>query len=118
MHDRDALVALYYGTGGANWRDNRNWLTEEPLEEWYGVSTDREGRVTTLSLEENSLAGTIPPGFGSLGSLQQVFLDDNQLTGVIPPQLGSLAPRLEWLGLTGNELTGTIPPELSTDLPV
>ena len=28
MNDRDALVALYNGTGGANWRSSRNWLTE------------------------------------------------------------------------------------------
>ena len=104
MNDRAALVALYYGTGGTNWRCNRNWLTEVPLAEWHGVTTDRAGRITRLSLEENNLAGTIPPGLGSLGSLEQVFLDANRLTGVIPPQLGCLA-RLDWLGLSGNELT-------------
>ena len=30
MRDREALVALYNATGGANWRSNGNWLTEEP----------------------------------------------------------------------------------------
>ena len=61
MRDREALVALYYGTGGANWRGNGNWLTEEPLGQWHGVTADRAGRVTRLSLEDNNLAGELPP---------------------------------------------------------
>ena len=32
--DRAALVALYNATGGANWTDNTNWLSDEPLSEW------------------------------------------------------------------------------------
>ena len=39
--DRAALVALYNATDGPNWVDNTNWLTDAPLGEWYGVSTDR-----------------------------------------------------------------------------
>ena len=111
MRDRDALVALYCVTGGMNWRSNRNWLAEKPAGQWHGVTTDCAGRVTRLSLGENNLRGVIPPEFGNLGSLEQVFLDGNELTGVIPPELGRLA-RLDWLGLSGNELTGAIPPQL------
>ena len=111
LRDREALVALYNGTGGANWRSNTNWLTEWPVGQWHGVTTDRAGRVTRLSLEENNLAGALPPEFGNLGSLEQVFLDANELTGAIPPELGRLA-RLDWLGLSGNKLSGAIPPEL------
>ena len=65
MRDREALLAFYYGTGGANWRSNGNWLTEEPLRQWHGVTTDRAGRVTGLSLAENNLAGAIPPELGT-----------------------------------------------------
>ena len=111
LRDRDALVVLYCVTGGMNWRSNRNWLTEEPLGQWYGLSADRAGRVTRLSLEENNLTGAIPPELGNLGSLEEVYLDANNLTGAIPPELGRLA-RLDWLGLSGNNLTGAIPPEL------
>ena len=111
MRDRDALAALYNATGGANWRSNRNWLTEKPVGQWHGVTTDRAGRVTRLSLEDNNLAGDLPPEVGNLGRLEQVFLDANSLTGAIPPELGRLA-RLDWLGLSGNELSGVIPPEL------
>ncbi len=46
--DRTALVALYNATDGPNWVDNTNWLTDAPLGEWYGVDTDRQGRVAKL----------------------------------------------------------------------
>ena len=45
-----ALVALYNATGGANWRNNGNWLSNAPMGEWHGVTTDSDGRVTDLSL--------------------------------------------------------------------
>ncbi|MBM87009.1 MAG: hypothetical protein CMQ41_01390, partial [Gammaproteobacteria bacterium] len=37
--ERDALVALYNSTGGANWRDNTGWLGAAGTEcDWYGVT--------------------------------------------------------------------------------
>ena len=48
--DRDALVSLYNATDGPNWANNTNWLTDEPLESWYGVETDDGGRVTEVRL--------------------------------------------------------------------
>ena len=48
--DRAALVALYNATDGPNWVDNTNWLTDAPLGEWYGVSTDAAGRVVRIDL--------------------------------------------------------------------
>ena len=59
--DRAALVALYNATNGPNWTNNDNWLADVPLEEWYGVVTGSDGRVTRLSLWENNLTGPIPP---------------------------------------------------------
>ena len=38
--DRAVLVALYNATDGPNWTDNTHWLSNEPLSEWRGVSTD------------------------------------------------------------------------------
>ena len=67
--DRAALVALYNATDGPNWTDNTNWLSNEPLSEWYGVTTNDDGRVTELSLGDedggNQLTGEIPVGTGS-----------------------------------------------------
>ena len=109
--DRAPLVAFYNATGGANWGRNRNWLSNAPLDEWEGVTTDDEGRVTKLEVNGNDLTGEIPPELGDLSNLEYLYLFNNQLTGEIPPELGSL-PNLKWLSLYGNQLTGEIPAEL------
>ena len=64
--DRAALVALYNTTGGANWTDNTNWLTDAPLYQWYGVEADSNGRVMLLYLGSNQLTGQIPLELGDL----------------------------------------------------
>ena len=133
--DREALVALYNATSGPDWTDNTNWLSEKHVEEWYGVNTDRESRVTHLnlgrnglegelpvqlaqlarleglSLENNKLTGTIPPELGQLAGLRHLYMFDNQFTGFIPTELGMLV-NLVHLCLNGNRLTGAIPVEL------
>ena len=109
--DRAALVALYNATGGRNWRNNGNWLSNAPMGEWHGVTTDSDGRVTKLSLSFNQLTGEIPAELGSLTKLTRLYLDGNQLTGAIPAELGNLA-NLEYLYLYDNQLTGAISAEL------
>ena len=108
--DRAALVALYNATGGANWRNNGNWLSNAPIGAWYEVTTDSDGRVTHLFLNNNQLTG-IPAELGSLTSLEVLDLSTNQLTGKIPAELGNLT-NLTHLYLSGNPLTGAIPAEL------
>ncbi len=112
MKDREALEALYHATGGPDWRNRTNWLTAAPLSEWYGVTTDGNGRVTSLGLSHNGLSGTIPPALGQLARLERLGLGGNELRGAIPPQLGRLT-QLESLSLGNNELNGPIPPELA-----
>ena len=111
LPDRDSLVALYDATGGENWTQKENWLTDRPVWEWSGVDADGDGRVIGLSLRNNNLTGTIPPELGVLTSLTSLELSSNKLTGTIPPELSALA-NLTSLDLAFNELTGTIPPEL------
>ena len=107
---RDALVALYNATDGPQWARKTNWLSDSPLGEWYGVTTDG-GRVTDLNLEGNHLRGQIPSELGSLSNLTWLNLARNQLTGAIPAELGNLS-NLTWLRLWDNHLTGEIPAEL------
>ena len=38
--EREALIAFYKATNGANWTKNTNWCSDKPLSEWYGVSVD------------------------------------------------------------------------------
>ena len=109
--DREILEAFYHATGGPNWSNSDNWMTDAPLGDWHGVRTDASGRVVGLRLSFNGLSGSIPGALGSLGRLTHLRLVDNSLTGSIPPQLGDLAS-LESMDLSSNELTGSIPSEL------
>ena len=106
--DRAALVALYNAAGGANWLNNTNWLSDEPLSKWYGVTTDSSGRVTWLDLPSNGLSGEIPAELGGLSNLTYLDLFRNQLTGAVPSELSSLS-NLEGLHISENQLTGAIP---------
>ena len=110
--DRAALVALYNATGGADWTNNTNWLSNEPLSEWHRVETDEDGRVTALRLVANGLSGEIPAELENLTNLQLLYLDSNKLSGKIPARLGNLT-NLEDLFLNRNELSGPLPLTLS-----
>ena len=117
--DRAALVALYNATDGANWLNNGNWLSNAPMGEWHGVTTDSDGRVTYLDLINNQLTGEIPEELGSLTNLRVLNLQYNQLTGEIPAELGNLTiltilTILGVLYLNNNQLTGEIPAELGS----
>ena len=98
--DREALIAFYNATGGANWQKNEWWLGVLPMDEWQGVATNKEGRVISLLLGGNQLSGAIPPELDRLSWLENLNLSDNQLSGAIPPELGRLS-RLKGLGLWG-----------------
>ncbi|WP_419937578.1 hypothetical protein [Candidatus Palauibacter sp.] len=88
--DRKVLEVLYGATGGPQWTNSENWLTDAPLGEWYGVDVDGEGRVQVLGLFGNNLSGPIPVELGSLTGLRELYLRDNALTGPIPAELGNL----------------------------
>ena len=110
--ERDVLVAFYNATGGANWTFNTNWLGDEPLSEWRGVTTNDDGRVTELDLRNNQLTGEIPEELAQLTQLRHLYLFGNQLRGAIPVELAQL-PQLRHLYLFGNQLRGAIPVELA-----
>ena len=103
-----ALVALYNATDGRNWADNTNWLRGEPLDTWYGISTDHEGHIWSLWLPENQLSGPVPPELGQLLGLRYLNLFQNQMSGEIPTELGQLENLVE-MNLHDNQLTGTVP---------
>ena len=97
---RDALSVLYDWTDGPNWTNKTNWLSVEPLGDWYGVTTDADGRVTELNLEDNNLSGTVPPALTGLANLKTLNLASNtSLSGPLPQAITGLT--LESLRLDG-----------------
>ena len=112
--ERDALVALYNSTDGANWTDNTGWLGEAGTEcSWFGVRcyADSGKSVSNLSFWKNGLNGTIPSELGNLSNLTSLNLGNNSLSGTIPSELGNLK-NLTLFNLGGNSLSGSIPAEL------
>ena len=109
--DRGILEAFYHATGGPNWGNSDNWLTDAPLGDWHGVRTDASGRVVGLRLSFNGLTGPIPAELGDLANLETLDLGFNELAGPIPPELGNLSSLTQlWVSFSG--LTGSIPGEL------
>ena len=78
-------MSLYNSTGGPRWdADARaNWLSDRPMGEWAGVTTEG-GYVTRVDLGSSNLTGSIPVRLGSLTRLESANLRGNELTGCIP----------------------------------
>ena len=135
LRPRDILIELYKATGGPDWNNDHNWLTDAPMASWYGVEADGAGRVFGLNLRENGLTGSLPRELGYLEDLRGLRIADNSLAGAIPAEFGRLEnltvldasrnalsgsiptglgdlANLTLLWLTGNLLSGPIPPEL------
>ncbi len=111
VNDRATLVAFYNATDGPNWRFRTNWLSNQPINEWFGVSVDSEGRVGVLSLRTNSLSESLPSSLEDLSNLRSLYLSSNDLTGGIPATLGNLT-NLRDLYIHRNKMSGSIPSSL------
>jgi len=105
-----ALITLYNATNGENWTNT--WNLNQPLTNWYGVTTNTDGCVTQLQLDNNNLNGQqIPSQIGDLENLEVLNLDGNNLNGSIPLEISELR-KLTILSLGNNNLTGGIPSQL------
>ena len=104
--DRAILAALYHATGGPKWSARTKWLSNTPIGQWFGVSTNRDGNVYLLDLRGNGLKGFLPPVLGNLAHPSDLRLGDNELTGPIPEELSKLE-QLAGLDLSSNKLTRT-----------
>ena len=68
-----ALEALYAAAGGAGWTTKTNWMSGDPCNytsTWSGV-TCSGGEVTSLSLIDNGLTGTLPTQVGLLTAITE-----------------------------------------------
>ncbi len=111
LTDREILEIFYEATGGEDWTENENWLSDEDLNDWYGVFAD-QGKARSLELDDNNLDGALPPELGGLDELFSLVLRYNELSGHIPPELSKFEG-LRDMFLAGNaEISGTLPLEL------
>ena len=96
-------MLLYY-ICGCEFLTNQ-WDVASPLDNWHGISTTSVGRVNSINLSNNNLAGTLPDLV--LQVLEILQLDNNFITGVVPDF--SYLKALTVLDLSGNNLSGEIP---------
>ena len=103
QYDCGTLSGLYDETGGSEWGQSGQWLTESPLEQWYGVSVSG-GRVSEVNLSGNGLSGEIPD-LSALGGLETLDLSGNEeLGGELPLGLMNL-PGLDTVDVRCTDVT-------------
>ncbi|MBX2925471.1 MAG: leucine-rich repeat domain-containing protein [Chitinophagaceae bacterium] len=106
QQDSLVLVDIYNGTKGAQWLNKTNWLTNAPLQDWYGIEVIN-GRVGNLFLNENNLDGALPGSIKHLTGLKNIEMVKNKLGGLLPDL--SRALRLNTIRLSGNNYRGNLP---------
>lgn len=108
------LIRFFKLTGGENWI--QQWEPETPIDSWFGVTLNANGRVKCLDLDGapgcnpkknggNNLTGKLPDL--QLTFLEHIFLAGNKLTGEIPDFSG--VPYLLTAQLCCNKFSGSIP---------
>jgi len=129
--DMSVLERLYETAAGTDWTNSGGWLDTPALEEWHGVTADSLGRVETLNLTRNGLAGRLASNLGNLAAMTRLRIGENSLSGRLPRTLSRLslvelhytdtelcapsdAPFQSWLaGIASHEGTGEECPPLT-----
>ncbi len=109
--EQKVLESLYHATNGIHWTNSKNWLTDQPVCEWYGI-TCQDGSVYSIALPENNMTGSFPPNINLLANLRHLDLQSNRISGTIPDSI-TMMTKLEYIALSGNYLlAGTIPQDI------
>ena len=106
--ERAVLAGLFEAMGGDNWTSSDGWLSDAPVGQWYGVSTDLYGRVASLDLADNGVSGEIPSALSRLTRLSDVRLSGNRIVGCI---------HLALLGVPDNDFDGLGVPKCAVHIP-
>ena len=101
--ERSILESFYKALDGDKWEHKENWLSDKPLNEWYGITTDEKGKVVKIQLSD-TMTGKVPANLKHLKKLQSLHLDC--MAGGIRLEVNNY-PSLKELGLHGyiNQLT-------------
>ena len=120
--EMSSLEDLWLSTGGESWsyyfapsfatKWNFTGNHNPCAEQWFGIYYCTCGSdycsISSITLSNANLIGSIPYSIGNLSNLQYLDLQGNQLKGDIPTSLGKLQ-LLKYLSLQGNKLNGNIP---------
>ena len=75
---RAMLVKLYNDTNGNKWTNNTNWLSDKPINEWYGI-TYSPGKLSIV-IYTNNLSGSID--MSGCTELEKLDCGFNQLSSI------------------------------------
>lgn len=94
LTDHEILEEIYFAMNGPQWNDSEseNWLSDKPIGEWKGVTTNDEGRVVKLIIEADTVIRVIPAGIGGLSALEEltITIKNNNVANIIPTEIGEL----------------------------
>lgn len=103
----EALKEFYHQKGGEHWNWNNNWMSDKPINEWFGVNNYAFGDtivgnyILSLSVSDNNITGEIPDNFAKLMPYSKKYgaidIQGNLLCGKIPDAVKS-HPRWHDLG--------------------
>ena len=118
--DSLALVAIFNATGGAdNWHPDRVWDLTKPINEWYNVKLNDEGRVTQVNLPKGTVTKgwTLPAAVGDLTEMTNFRIIGSNLTGALPEEIYNMTKLVSFY-LTNNTPTWTLSSKIAgmTDL--
>jgi hypothetical protein len=98
---RFGLATFFISTSPElDWTVLIGWLSSEHECDWYGIFCALNDTVTSISLPNNGLTGTIPPEIALAatgGAIRALNLAGNNISGEIVEQLGTMT-HLELLG--------------------
>jgi len=104
-----AVLEEWFRLDGHNWTNHDNWCSELPLSEWYGITTNENGKIFYVNLPNNNIY-LIPLELSQLKNLTDLNLSSNNLC-LVPSELSQLL-NLTHLDLFSNNVS-FVPSELS-----
>lgn len=82
ISEASLLETIYKTTNGESWTRSDNWCSDRPLSEWYGITTDSEGNVTSINLENNNLSGSLTMYLSSFAKLTDFNVNNNPIESI------------------------------------
>ena len=112
--DSLALVAIYNASKGAEWKEDRVWDLTKPMNEWYNIKLNEQGRVTQMNLAKGTVTAewSLPSEVGDLTEMTNFRIIDCKLTGAIPEEIYRMEKLVSFY-LTNNKPAWSLSPQIA-----